>query len=293
MVNQLRRPTKVSELAAILGLKWSGLDLNITHVQSIDLVDDGALCFIKTIEQADITKQAILIAPNGARLVNGAVLEANNPRLEFARALAFFDQTIGFQVLHDPPQLADNVKVSPTAILGKGVVIGARTYIGHHVIIGDGVRVGEDCVIKSNTVIGEAGFGFERDEFGAPVRILHLGTVIIGNRVELGSLNTVCRGTLKDTIIDDDVKTDDHVHIAHNCRVRKSSLITACVELSGGVDIGEYSWIGPNSSIIQKAKIGKNCFVGIGSNVTKSFEDGVSVAGNPAKQLIKKDKDSN
>jgi UDP-3-O-[3-hydroxymyristoyl] glucosamine N-acyltransferase len=54
------------------------------------------------------------------------------------------------------------------------------------------------------------------DEFDIPLRILHLEIVIIGNRVELGSLNNVCQGTIEKTIIDDDVKTDHHVHIAYN-----------------------------------------------------------------------------
>jgi UDP-3-O-[3-hydroxymyristoyl] glucosamine N-acyltransferase len=155
------------------------------------------------------------------------------------------------------------------------------------VVISDGVTIGSDCIIKSNTVIGEAGFGFERDEMGVPIRILHLGTVKIGDRVEIGSLNTICRATLGTTVIEDDVKTDDHVHIAHNCRVRRGAMITACVELSGGVDVGSFAWVGPNSSIIQKLVIGDHAFIGIGSNVTKSVPNGVSVAGNPARMLTR------
>jgi UDP-3-O-[3-hydroxymyristoyl] glucosamine N-acyltransferase len=171
---------------------------------------------------------------------------------------------------------------------GKGVVIGAKSFVGHNVVIDDGVHIREDCIIKSNTVIGEPGFGFERDEFGRPIRLLHLGNVIIGNRVELGSLNSVCRGTIENTIIEDDVKTDDQVHIAHNCIIRCGSLIAACVEISGGVDFGDHTWIGPNSSIIQKVKIGDKSFIGIASNVTKSVKNGTAVAGNPARQLVTK-----
>ncbi len=88
--------------------------------------------------------------------------------------------------------------------------------------------------MKSGSVIGEMGFGFERDEAGIPLRMAHLESVEIGNRVEIGSLNTVCRGTLNSTVIEDDVKTDDHVHIAHNCRVRRGAMLTAAVVLSGG-----------------------------------------------------------
>lgn len=285
MGHKLVRPTRVSELAALLKLSWQGTDVSITHVRSYDAVDRGALCFSKSVRVEESLVEAVIIAPSGSSPGSGAVIEVSNPRLAFAKALLLLDQLPGFITHADPPRLGKDVVVSPTAIIGKGVMIGPRTVIGHHVVIADGVRIGEDCVIKSNTVIGEPGFGFERDEAGIPVRLLHLGGVVIGNRVEIGSLNTVCRGTLDNTIIEDDVKTDDHVHIAHNCRLRRGALITACAELSGGVDIGEFAWIGPNTSIIQKAVLGSNVFVGIASNITKSVPEGASVAGNPGRIL--------
>jgi UDP-3-O-[3-hydroxymyristoyl] glucosamine N-acyltransferase len=283
MGNQLIRPYRVSDLAQALGLSWKGIDLEITHVRSLDVADAGALCFAKAQLLSEILQAVALIAPMGTEPGTGAVIESTNPRLAFAKALIALTRMPGFKVSELPPQLGDGAIVSPTAALGGGVIVGARSIIGHNVVLADGVRIGEDCVIKSNTVIGEAGFGFERDESGVPVRIPHLGGVVIGNRVEIGSLNTVCRATLGDTVIEDDVKTDDHVHIAHNCRVRRGALLTACVELSGGVDIGEFAWVGPNTSVIQKAVLGSNSFVGIGSNITKSIPDGAIVAGNPAR----------
>ena len=285
MGNKLAQPIRVSELARHLELPCHGPDVVITHVCPYDSANAGALCYSRAMIVEEDSVDAVVIAPMGSRQGANAVIEATNSRLAFAKALIIIDQTSGFVASVDPPVLGEGVFVSDTAVIGKGVVIGSRTFIGHHVVIADGVQIGEDCIVKSNTVIGEPGFGFERDEDGCPVRMLHLGGVIIGNRVEIGSLNTVCRGTLNDTIIEDDVKTDDHVHIAHNCRVRRGSLITACAELSGGVDIGEFSWVGPNTSIIQKAVLGSNVFVGIGSNITKSVPEGVAVAGNPARVL--------
>lgn len=282
---QLTRPRRVSELAADLGLAWFGKDLEILHIRSIDVADAGSLCFTKTYPPAGMANAVALIAPPSTEPGNGAVIEASNPRLTFAKALNVLDRSPGFLGPVEPPRVGIGAMVSPTAVLGNGVVVGARSIIGHHVVIAEGVKIGDDCVIKSNTVIGEAGFGFERDELGVPIRIPHLGSVIIGNRVEIGSLNTVCRATLGNTVIEDDVKTDDHVHIAHNCRVRRGALLTACVELSGGVDIGEFSWIGPNTSIIQKAAIGAHAFVGIGSNITKPVPESTVVAGNPARIL--------
>lgn len=285
MGHQLTRPRRVSDLAAELGLAWRGTDLEITHVRPLDAADAGALCFAKAAPADGLGQAATLIAPPGTEPGAGAVIEAETPRLAFARALIALDRLPGFARPAEPAQVGEGSEVSPSAVLGQGVVIGPRCRIGHHVVIADGVRIGADCVIKSNTVIGEAGFGFERDESGIPVRILHLGSVVIGDRVEIGSLNTVCRATLGATVVEDDVKTDDHVHIAHNCRVRRGALLTACAELSGGVDVGEFAWIGPNSSVIQKVTLGAHAFVGIGSNVTKSVPEASTVAGNPAKLL--------
>jgi UDP-3-O-[3-hydroxymyristoyl] glucosamine N-acyltransferase len=285
---QLKNPCRVSELAMVLDVVWRGADISISHISPFDSVDEGALCFARDLVTDKLVCGAVLIAPAGTDPGRGAVIEASNSRLTFARALIALESSPGFKTMGGAPVLGEGTLISPTAVLGNGVRIGARSVVGHNVVIADGVRIGEDCVIKSNSVIGEAGFGFERDEAGLPIRILHLGSVIVGDRVEIGSLNTVCRGTLGDTILEDDVKTDDHVHIAHNCRVGRAALITACVELSGGVDIGEFAWIGPNSSILQKVKVGARSFVGIASNVTKFVPDGLTVAGNPARVLQSK-----
>ena len=248
---QLNATLPVSMLATALGLSWRGKDLNISEVRPFDGAMPGTLCFIKTLPVNSPTTAVALIAPPGAEPGDGAVIEANNPRLVFARALHALAATPGFMASITSAQVAEDAVVSSTAVLGRGVTIGPRSIIGHHVVIADDVHIGADCYIKSNTVIGEAGFGFERDEHGVPIRMLHLGNVVIGNRVEIGSLNTICRATLGTTIIEDDVKTDDHVHIAHNCRIRRGALLTACSELSGGVDVGAFAWIGPNTSIIQ------------------------------------------
>lgn len=285
MGHQLKKPVTVAVLAKALGLSWYGQDLAVTQVKSLTEVEYGALCFAKTAPSEALTIAATLIAPPGTAPGSGAVIEANNPRLAFAKALHAIALEPGFDEPSSRSDIASDAIVSPTAVIGRGVRIGSRTVIGHHVVIADGVTIGADCYIKSHAIIGEPGFGFEPDEEGVPVRILHLGTVVIGDRVEIGSLNTVCRGTLGATIIENDVKFDDHVHVAHNCRIRRGAIVTACVEISGGVDIGEFSWIGPNASIIQKIVIGNRVFVGIGSTVTKSVADGFVVAGNPARVL--------
>lgn len=288
MDNQVKVEISSHELAGQLGLTAIGPDIPITLISPLSDVREGTLCFSKAPLASGLGLPATVIVSAVEDIGSGSVILSANPRLDFARALVLIDSLSGFRRSEAEPQVHPTARIGRGTVLSPGVIIGAGTIIHSNVVIGRGVEIGERCVIKSGTVIGEDGFGFERNEDGIPIRLVHLGGVTIGDEVELGSLNTVCRGTLSSTVVENYVKTDDHVHIAHNCRVRRGALITACVELSGGVDVGENAWLGPNSSVMQKVRIGDGALVGIGSNVRKNVNPGVTVAGNPAKVLVRK-----
>jgi UDP-3-O-[3-hydroxymyristoyl] glucosamine N-acyltransferase len=180
------------------------------------------------------------------------------------------------------------VKLGSKVVIERGCNIGESVIIEHNVVIHSGTSIGANTRIRANTSLGGDGFGFDRDEYGEKIyRFQHLGGLIIGCNVEIGSNNCIAKGTLSNTIIEDNVKTDNLVHIAHNCHIKKGVIITACSELSGGVVVGENAWLGPNSSIIQKVSIGKGAFVGIGAVVTKPIEENYLYAGNPAKKIKK------
>jgi UDP-3-O-[3-hydroxymyristoyl] glucosamine N-acyltransferase len=288
MGHKLKHAVSASEIARWCDLRLIGADFLVDAVASFSERGDGILCFAKVKPDDVIHDRSVLIANDAASQISPSLLVAANPRLEFARAIEQIAINVGFERPTAVPIIHPSAQVSPMAFIAPGVEIGPRSIVMPFAFIGEGVTIGADCIIKSGAVIGQDGFGFERDENGIPVRFLHLGFVVIGNNVEVGSLTTICRGALSDTIIEDDVKVDDHVHIAHNCHVRRGAILTACVELSGSVDVGEFSWIGPNSSIVQKAVIGANAFVGIASNITKHVREGASVAGNPARILSSK-----
>lgn len=285
MGNELKQPAFGSEIATELGLKYVGPHVQVTHVQPLDAVTECGFCFSKNVPEKKLPPGALVIAPPGTIQDQAGVIESGNPRLDFAKALVILERNIGFHKTDALAKVHPTAQVSPHAAIGRGVSIGARSVVGHFAVIADEVVIGDDCWIKSGAVIGEAGFGFERDVDGTFVRLVHLGSVKIGNRVEVGSLTTVCRGTLADTVIEDDVKIDDHVHIAHNCQIRHGAMVVACAEVSGGVELGQNSWVGPNASIIQKMKIGANAVIGIGANVIRPVDVGSTVAGNPAKPL--------
>jgi len=287
MGHELINVIYASQVAEALGLELIGENLPISSVTPLSQVADGSICFSKSEHPEPINVKCVVIAQSAEICSAPAVLIAENPRLVFAKVLDFLDREVGFRRPVHSAIVDTTARVSPHAVLGLGVVIGPNTVVNHFVVIGDGVRIGKGCVIKSGAVIGEDGFGFERDHQGLPIRLVHLGSVYIGDHVEIGSLTTVCRGTLDDTVIRDFAKIDDHVHIAHNCLIGTGAMVVACAEVSGGVVLGNGAWVGPNASIIQQRTIGANSLIGIGSNVLRDVPDGVTVAGNPARSLSK------
>lgn len=282
MTPVLVRPVLASDLAAELGLPFRGYDVPITHVSTLDKGGPGALVF---------ATRRPGHAPVGAVVISAvrpdspaAWLQSDTPRLTFVKALRALDRLGGFEQTTGI-NFIEAYGVERSASFGRGVTIGSGTRIGAHVRIADNVTIGRDCIIKSGAVIGEDGFGFERDTDGTPLRMLHFGGVVIGDRVEIGSLTTVCQGTLEPTVIENDAKVDDHVHVAHNVRIGRKALIIACAELSGGVVVGERAWVGPNACVREHLRIGEGALVGIGSVVVKDVADGVTVCGNPARPM--------
>lgn len=285
MGNKLTQPVMASAIADWCGATLKGVDIKVFRITTLVEPLDGSLCFSNEMPRLPIKTDTALIAPLNSENSAPGTLITPNPRLTFIRALNSLERNVGFEKSIDAPKVHPTAVVSQQAYLSPGSVVGARTVILPFAYIGENVKIGSDCIIKSGAVIGQDGFGFERDEQKCPVRMPHLGTVTIGDYVEIGALSTVCRGAIEDTVIGDHVKTDDHVHIAHNCYLAQGALLTACAELSGGVKIGEFSWIGPNASVMQKVSVGKNAVVGIAANVRKDVPEDAIVAGNPAKVL--------
>lgn len=149
------------------------------------------------------------------------------------------------------------------------------------------IVIGKNCNICTTTKIGNEGFGFEPDENNIPVYFPHFMGVVIGNNVRIGSYTCIDRGNLKDTIIRDNVKIDNLVHIAHNVEINENTLVVAGVVICGSVKIGKNSFIGANSVIKEHIEIGDNVIIGMGSVVTKNVPDNEVWAGNPAKFIRK------
>ena len=282
---QLKNTIKVSELSSKLDLKWTGQDHKVCMISPLEQTELGCLTYSNN---KKISSENITIICNASDITSensNAYILSESPRLDFIRALHYLQSEIGFLTWLEETFIHTTAQIGENVVIEKGCYVGENSTIDVNAVIHKGTQIGKNCNIGSGTNIGSDGFGFERDMNNKLHRFIHLGNVIIGDNVEIGALNSIARGTLNNTIIKDGVKTDNLVHIAHNCVIGKNTIITACAEISGGVVIGNSTWIGPNSSILQKISIGDNSFVGIGAVVTKDVASNESVAGNPARRI--------
>ncbi len=277
---------EAKEIADFLNEELVGENIVLKYVKPLNDLEHYSFSFSKT-KNVKIEVESLILLPKDTKYdnVSFSYICVDNPRLSFAKVVnEFFIKKIDYNIdssvkIGKNCEIAKNVSIGSNCIIGDSVKIAEGTVLNNNVVIYDNTVIGKSCYIKSGTIIGEDGFGFDFEENGTPVRIPHIGNVIIGNNVEIGAKNTIARATLGTTIIENNVKTDDQVHIAHNCKIGKNTIITACVEISGSVTIGQNCWIGPNSSIIQKVKIGNYVTIGIGTIIIGDVEDNKKIMG--------------
>lgn len=276
-------------------------DREIVGVRSIDAAGPEHLTFAKA------SRHALMEATNAGAVVTdadlGTVQALGNfdritwvltptPRLLIAELAEAFlparrSEVHPTAVIDPTARLAADVGVGPLATIGPDVEIGAGSTIGAGVHIYHGVKIGRDVNIGAGTVIGSDGFGYERTDEGW-VKLPHLGTVLIEDRVEIGANTCLDRGTFSDTIVEEGAKIDNLVHIAHNVRVGPNAMVIANTMVGGSTSIGAFTWIAPSTSLINGIKIGENAMTGLGAVVLKDVPDGVTVIGVPAKPLERK-----
>lgn len=268
----------------------------ITGVTTSSSLKPGCLTFAKTVDAELLARVSALgnialIMPLDAPDADVPFLKAKNPRLAFAQIVDRFLASKPVPGVHPSAIVDETAEIDPTAsvgpycVIGPACTIGARTVLMPHVTLTRNVQVGQDCVLWSQTVLGDDGFGVERSPGQLQRHLPHLGGVILGDGIHIGTKSTVAAGTIEPTRIGNGTMLDNHVHVAHNVKIGRNCQLTACVELSGSITVGDDVTLGPNSSVIQKVDIGDNSILGIGSVVTKAVPANVVVAGVPARVL--------
>ncbi len=178
--------------------------------------------------------------------------------------------------------IGDKTKVMHNSCLADNVSVGSGTYIYPSVCIYENCRIGNDCLIHSGVRIGVDGFRFEQDIGQKRVRkMIHVGVVVIGNRVEIGANSAIDRATFEGdaTIISDDVKIDNLVHIGHNARIGARTVIVTQSCIGGSDKIGEDVWIGIGAAISNGVTVGNRARVLLNAVVAYDVGEDEVVSG--------------
>ncbi|MCU0822378.1 MAG: UDP-3-O-(3-hydroxymyristoyl)glucosamine N-acyltransferase [Spirochaetes bacterium] len=258
---------KLSEIAKILNGTMLGNDVEIENVGSLDEKFENAVLYVekkKFLDRALSLNPAALVVSRGLKTGDVPRIEVDDPKFAFIKLLDLFTPEG-----EDSRGISRESYVADGAVIGKGAVVMPGTVIMNGVRIGEGsviypgcvlernssvgvksvlysgviVRercvIGDECIIHSGAVLGSDGFGYyEKD--GRVIKIPQIGTVRVGNRVEIGANSSIDRGTVGATEIGDDTKLDNLVHIAHNVKIGKSCYIAALAGISGSVTVGNH-----------------------------------------------------
>ncbi|MDX2083652.1 MAG: UDP-3-O-(3-hydroxymyristoyl)glucosamine N-acyltransferase, partial [Rickettsiales bacterium] len=205
------------------------------------------------------------------------LLVHSNPYFAYAKiAQALYEpKTTEFDknnLIHPTAEIGLNSVIAPSAFIGKNVKIGKNCLVAPNASILDGCVIGDNCIINANVVIsfsvignnciflngakiGQDGFGFAHSA-GFNHKILQLGIVEIHNDVEIGANSCVDRGAIENTIINDNVKIDNLVQIAHNVVIGKGTVIAGCTAIAGSTKVGKFVQIGGACCINGHIQIG-------------------------------------
>ena len=220
---------------------------------------------------------------------------SNNPYAYFAKVSALLNPRHTEEPSIHPTSvidvgttIPDSAKVGAFAFVGKSARIGERAVIGVGCYVGDGVEIGEDsllyphvmvyhdCVIgsrvvlHSGSVIGADGFGLAKED-GRWIKVPQIGRVIIADDVEIGANTTVDRGALDDTIIEEGVKLDNQIQIAHNVHIGAHTAMAGCVGVAGSAKIGRHCTVGGAAMILGHLEIADHVNISTGTLITKSI----------------------
>lgn len=266
-------PVRLADLAVRFGCELRGdPDTLVERVASLAEAADGSVTFLANPRYrrhlATTRASAVVLAASEADACPVAALVALNPYATYARIA---------QWLHPAPAVAggrhpsavveEGAEVDPTAWVGAqayvapGARIGARAHIGPgsqvlggatvgpdsrlaaNVTLCASVRIGSRCILHPGVVIGADGFGHAPDG-GVYVKVPQVGSVVIGDDVEIGANSAIDRGAIGDTVVEDGVKIDNLVQIGHNARIGAHTVIAACVGVAGSAVVGRRCMIG-------------------------------------------------
>lgn len=266
-------------------LEGGGRESPISRIAPLEVAGPGDLSFLSNPryqQQLAASRAACVIVAPAMRetaLARGACIVTDNPYVYFARATQLWRA-------HTAPSSSGGIHASavvdlsavvhPTATVGplcvveRGAHVGAGTVLKSRVTVGEDCRIGARCIVHAGVVIGADGFGFAPDR-GQWVKIEQLGSVRIGDDVEIGANTCIDRGALQDTVIEDGVKLDNLIQIGHNVHIGKHSAMAGCVGVAGSATIGAHCTVGGGAIVLGHLQLADNVHISAATVVTRSL----------------------
>lgn len=304
----------VSELALLVSGEVRGsTDLVVRRVSVVDVGGDDAIVLAENkryFDRASSVGAACILTKRGlGEPASGcAAIWVADPKRAFIRILEFFRRaeplppvgvgpgavlergvTLGRSVaigansyVGESASLGDDCVLFPNVCVGSGASIGEGSRLYPGVVIYPGCRIGRRVTIHAGTVIGADGFGYVPDECGLK-KCPHLGSVEIGDDVEIGANSAVDRAKIGATVIGRGTKIDNLVHIAHNVRIGSGCAIVALSGIAGSVVIGDGVTLAAQSGVSDHVSIADGCVVAARGGVIGDLEAGKTVSGFPAR----------
>jgi UDP-3-O-[3-hydroxymyristoyl] glucosamine N-acyltransferase len=186
--------------------------------------------------------------------------------------------SVGAQVvIENNVTLGENVVVGAGCVVERNSIIGESTLLESNVTVKHGTQIGAHCHLFSGCVIGNDGFGYAEQESGGAsqhwIKIPQVGRVIIADYVDIGANTTIDRGAIDDTVIEEGVKLDNLIQIAHNCRIGAHTVIAGCTGVAGSAVIGKYCKIGGAAMILGHLNIADHVTISPGSMIMRSINN--------------------
>ena len=304
----------LQQLAKALELEYRGeAGLEINGVASPRSARTGELCFVqdqKLLDEISTSHCSAVILPAAlaGKVAGKSLLLSENPQYSFVQAIKALEiestddaagnihpsaviadsarlgkgVTIGAQVvIEDDVELGAGTSIGAGSVIESGATVGSQCLLHSRVTLGPSVTLGDRCIIHSGAVIGSDGFGLVMHEQRWK-KIPQLGSVYIGDDVEIGANTTVDRGALDDTIIEQGCKLDNQIQVAHNVHIGAHTAIAACVGIAGSAIIGQHCKISGAAVVLGHLTVADNVTITAMSLVTKDIrEPGVYSSGTP------------
>jgi UDP-3-O-[3-hydroxymyristoyl] glucosamine N-acyltransferase len=202
----------------------------------------------------------------------------------------------GSASIHSSAVIAENVFIGANVVIEEGVTIlantvilsnsriGKDTFLYPNVSIMQNCKIGKYCRVHSGATIGSDGFGYNFDQ-GIHHKVWHVGGVVIGDNVEVGSNTSIDQGTFSPTIIGSGTKLDNLVQIGHNVILKQGVVLCGQAGLAGSITVGDYTVMGGQAAVAPDLTIGSGCQIGGKAGVISSLKDSEVVGGFPARPI--------